>query len=57
MPDGSPQVTPVWVDYDGQYIWSTAQKGAKKIVICMPKKRSAKNADLFQIYRFMDKKP
>ena len=20
MPDGSPQVTPVWIDYDGQYV-------------------------------------
>ncbi|HEY9231864.1 MAG TPA: pyridoxamine 5'-phosphate oxidase family protein, partial [Blastocatellia bacterium] len=20
MPDGTPQVTPVWVDYDGQYV-------------------------------------
>jgi PPOX class probable F420-dependent enzyme len=30
MPDGSPQVTPVWIDYDGTYILvNTAQGRAK----------------------------
>ena len=30
MPDGSPQVTPVWVDYDGQYIVINTAKGRVK---------------------------
>jgi hypothetical protein len=31
MPDGSPHVSPVWVDYDGQYILiNTAKGGAKR---------------------------
>lgn len=30
MPDGSPQVTPVWIDYDGQYILINTAKGRVK---------------------------
>ena len=30
MPDGSPQVTPVWVDYDGTYILINSIKGRQK---------------------------
>lgn len=30
MPDGSPQVTPVWVDYDGQYILINTAEGRQK---------------------------
>jgi PPOX class probable F420-dependent enzyme len=30
MPDGSPQVSPVWVDYDGQYILINSAKGRIK---------------------------
>ena len=30
MPDGSPQVTPVWVDYDGQYVLVNTAKGRQK---------------------------
>jgi PPOX class probable F420-dependent enzyme len=30
MPDGSPQVTPVWVDYDGRYIVINTAKGRVK---------------------------
>jgi PPOX class probable F420-dependent enzyme len=29
-PDGSPHVTPVWVDYDGQYILVNSAKGREK---------------------------
>jgi PPOX class probable F420-dependent enzyme len=29
-PDGSPHVTPVWVDYDGQYILANSAKGRQK---------------------------
>jgi PPOX class probable F420-dependent enzyme len=28
--DGSPQVTPVWVDYDGEYIVINSAKGRRK---------------------------
>ncbi len=30
MPDGSPQVTPVWCDYDGTYILVNSAKGRVK---------------------------
>ncbi|HWP58804.1 MAG TPA: PPOX class F420-dependent oxidoreductase [Candidatus Acidoferrales bacterium] len=30
MPDGSPQVTPVWCDYDGTYVWVNSAKGRVK---------------------------
>jgi PPOX class probable F420-dependent enzyme len=30
MPDGSPQVTPVWVDYDGTHIRVNSAKGRVK---------------------------
>ncbi len=30
MPDGSPQVTPVWVDYDGQYVIVNTARGRVK---------------------------
>lgn len=30
MPDGSPQVTPVWIDYDGQYVLINSARGRVK---------------------------
>jgi len=30
-PDGSPQVTPVWIDVDGDYILINTAKGRKKV--------------------------
>ena len=30
MPDGSPQVTPVWVDYDGEFILVNSAAGRQK---------------------------
>lgn len=30
MPDGTPQVTPVWVDYDGTYVLVNTAKGRRK---------------------------
>jgi len=30
MPDGSPQVSPVWVDYDGRHIMINSAKGRVK---------------------------
>lgn len=30
MPDGSPQVTPVWVDYDGRHILVNSARGRQK---------------------------
>src|SRR2546422_5531443 len=30
MPDGSPQVTPVWVDYDGTHVLINSARGRRK---------------------------
>lgn len=30
MPDGTPQVTPVWIDYDGQYLLVNTFRGRQK---------------------------
>ena len=30
MPDGRPQVTPVWVDYDGRYVLINTAEGRQK---------------------------
>lgn len=30
MPDGSPQVTPVWVDFDGTYVIINSARGRQK---------------------------
>ncbi|HUK90152.1 MAG TPA: PPOX class F420-dependent oxidoreductase [Blastocatellia bacterium] len=30
MPDGTPQVTPVWVDYDGEYVLVNSARGRQK---------------------------
>ncbi len=30
MPDGSPQVTPVWVDFDGTFVLVNSAKGRQK---------------------------
>jgi PPOX class probable F420-dependent enzyme len=30
MPDGTPQVTPVWVDFDGKYILINTARGRRK---------------------------
>src|SRR5258708_15555305 len=30
MPDGSPQVTPVWVDFDGEHVIFNSAKGRQK---------------------------
>ncbi len=30
MPDGSPQVTPIWCDFDGTHIWLNSAKGRVK---------------------------
>jgi PPOX class probable F420-dependent enzyme len=30
MPDGSPQVTPVWVDHDGEHVIFNSAKGRQK---------------------------
>ena len=30
MPDGSPQVTPVWIDYDGKHVFINTAKGRQK---------------------------
>jgi PPOX class probable F420-dependent enzyme len=30
MPDGTPQVTPVWIDYDGQHVLVNSARGRQK---------------------------
>lgn len=30
MEDGTPQVTPIWFDFDGKYIWMNSAKGRIK---------------------------
>ncbi len=30
MPDGSPQVTPVWIDFDGKYVLFNSARGRMK---------------------------
>jgi len=30
MPDGSPQVTPIWVDYDGKHVILNSARGRRK---------------------------
>jgi len=30
MPDGSPQVTPVWIDFDGEYVLFNTAAGRQK---------------------------
>jgi PPOX class probable F420-dependent enzyme len=30
MPDGSPQVTPVWIDFDGTYVLVNSARGRQK---------------------------
>jgi PPOX class probable F420-dependent enzyme len=30
MPDGTPQVTPVWVDYDGEHLLVNSARGRRK---------------------------
>lgn len=30
MPDGGPQITPIWIDYDGQYVLINSAKGRVK---------------------------
>jgi PPOX class probable F420-dependent enzyme len=31
MPDGTPQVTPVWVDYDGTHVLVNSARGRRKV--------------------------
>lgn len=31
MPDGSPQVTPVWIDYDGKHVRFNSARGRVKV--------------------------
>lgn len=30
MPDGSPQITPVWVDFDGEHVLVNSRRGRRK---------------------------
>jgi predicted pyridoxine 5'-phosphate oxidase superfamily flavin-nucleotide-binding protein len=35
MPNGQPQVTPVWIDYDGKYVRVNTARGRQKLAIFM----------------------
>lgn len=54
MPDGSPHVTPVWVDYDGQYILINTAKGSRKEMNMRERPRIALDiVDLENPFRFL----
>jgi PPOX class probable F420-dependent enzyme len=55
MPDGSPQVTPVWVDYDGSHVRINSAKGrVKDKNMRRNKKVSLAVADPDNPYRYLE---
>jgi PPOX class probable F420-dependent enzyme len=55
MPDGSPQVTPVWVDYDGSHVRINTAKGRVKDKNMRRNKRvSLAVADPDNPYRYLE---
>ncbi|MGH7835479.1 MAG: PPOX class F420-dependent oxidoreductase [Candidatus Binatia bacterium] len=55
MPDGSPQVTPVWVDYDGSHVRINTAKGrVKDKNMRRNKKVSLAVADPDNPYRYLE---
>jgi PPOX class probable F420-dependent enzyme len=55
MPDGSPQVTPVWVDYDGSHVLINTAKGRVKDKNMRRNKRVALAvADPDNPYRYLE---
>jgi PPOX class probable F420-dependent enzyme len=55
MPDGSPQVTPVWVDYDGSHVRINTAKGrVKDKNMRRNKKVSVAVADPDNPYRYLE---
>ena len=55
MPDGSPQVTPVWFDFDGNNIWVNSAKGRVKDKNMRRNKRVALSiTDPDNAYRHLD---
>jgi PPOX class probable F420-dependent enzyme len=54
MPDGSPQVTPVWIDYDGEYVLVNSARGRVKDRNMQPDARVAiEISDPDDPYRYM----
>jgi len=55
MPDGSPQVTPVWCDFDGALVWINSAKGRVKDKNMRRDKRVALSIqDPDNAYRYME---
>jgi len=55
MPDGRPQVTPVWCDYDGTYVVVNTAKGRQKDRNMRRDKRVALSImDLRNPYRYLE---
>ena len=55
MPDGRPQVSPVWCDFDGSYIWVNSAKGRVKDKNMRRNKRVALSIqDPANAYRHLD---
>lgn len=53
MPDGSPQVTPVWVDYDGAYVRVNSAKGRVKDKMRRDKRVALSIQDPDNPYRYL----
>jgi PPOX class probable F420-dependent enzyme len=55
MPDGSPQVTPVWCDFDGQYVLINTAAGRQKDKNLMRDGRAALSMiDPDNAYRYLE---
>ena len=55
MPNGQPQVTPVWVDYDGHYVLINTAEGRQKDKNLRRDRRVALSiADLDNPYRYLE---
>jgi PPOX class probable F420-dependent enzyme len=54
MPDGSPQVTPVWIDYDGEHVvFNTARGRVKEKNLTRDPRVSVAVADPDNLYRYV----
>lgn len=55
MPDGSPQVTPVWIDYDGTHVlFNTAQERQKDRNLQRDGRVSISMVDPDNAYRYLE---
>jgi PPOX class probable F420-dependent enzyme len=55
MPDGSPQVTPVWIDYDGQHVvFNTAADRQKDLNLQRDGRVALSMTDPDNAYRYLE---